>query len=284
MPSESGPGLVGAALARLLAEDRPWRLGSQVVSVAEVTSTNDLARVLALGGAPEGTLVVADKQTSGRGRLGRVWHSPPGTGLWCSFILRPPLALNNLGPLALVAALGARRAVLGCGADDADIGIKWPNDLVARGRKLAGILTEGAGGSILAAPDFVVAGIGVNVRTPEGGFPEPVRGSAIALDELREGEGSAGAPGLGPAEYGRALVECLSETYSEFVARGFAVLREEWLAANVTTGNEVVVTSAAGTLNGVAEDIDLDGRLLLRLSDGRKTAVAAGDVTLRQER
>ncbi len=273
------PGLIGSALAGLLAEGRPWRLGRQVVSVAAVTSTNDLARVLALSGADEGTVVVADTQTSGRGRLGRAWHSPAGAGLWSSFILRPQTSLPTLAPLALVVAVGARRAAVACGAEG--VGIKWPNDLVAGGRKLAGILTEGAGGSELSAPEFVVAGIGVNVRTPDGGFPEPVRGVAIALDELLNAKIPRFA--VGPAEYGRALVEHLSETYSEFVAGGFASLREEWLAANVTTGREIVVTvaGAGGALNGIAEDIDIGGRLIVRLPGGGTAAVAAGDVTLR---
>ena len=260
-----GPG-VAAALA--VAGDAFW----SVVSLAETTSTNDVARALAAAGAPEGTVVVADKQTSGRGRLGRAWHSPSGSGLWCSAVLRPPLPLGQLGPLALVVAIAVYRTGLRWRATG--LGLKWPNDLVVDGRKVAGILTEAVGGNDTLPPDYLVVGIGVNVRRPADGFPPPLDQTAVALEDLVD----SNCPTAG--EFGAAMLTELAGVYRTFVADGFASLQTEWLLANITTGQQVEVSGFSRGWAGVAETIDGLGRLVVRCADGNVVAVAAGDVTL----
>lgn len=267
-------GVVGAELAARLAlrQDAAARRWS-VVALSATTSTNDFARALAAGGAPEGTIVVADQQTSGRGRLGRGWHSPAGGGLWCSVLLRPRVPLSLIGPLPLVVALAACRAAWRLGARH--VQVKWPNDLVHDGRKLGGILLETAAGPGDEPPAFVICGIGVNVRRPDDGFPTGLASLAVALDELVVGP----APTAG--EFGEALLDGLAAVYDRWQEEGFMGLREEWLAANVTTGHDVAV-SGAQHLDGHAVTVDGQGRLVVVPPSGEPVAVAAGDVTLRR--
>jgi len=252
----------------------PIDIAWSVVSLAETTSTNDVARALAAAGAPEGTAVIADRQTSGRGRLGRAWHSPPGSGLWCSVILRPRLPLSQLGPLALVVAIAVYRA--GQRWQATGLGLKWPNDLVADGRKVAGILTEAVGGSDTLPPEYVVVGIGVNVRRPVDGFPSPLQQTAGALEDLL----GINCPTVG--EFGTVMLAELADVYRTFVDDGFAGLQAEWLRANITTGRQVDVGGTGGGWSGFAEAIDELGRLVVRRDEGDVVAVAAGDVTLRR--
>lgn len=155
----------------------------RVVAVAETPSTNDLARALAADGAPEGTIVIADVQTAGRGRLGRTWHSPPGVGLYLSALLRPPEPLESVGRYGLVAAVAACEACRELAGPD--VTLKWPNDLVASGKKVAGILSEAR--TIGTAIDLVV-GAGVNVNHDARDFPEALRDQAVSLRQLRGGE------------------------------------------------------------------------------------------------
>lgn len=267
---------MAASLAR-----RPGAAGGldwQVISRSEVTSTNDVCRELGEAGRPEGVAVIADVQTRGRGRLGRAWASPAGCGLWCSVLLRPPLPMAALAPLALVVAVAARRAVSSSGDPGAaEVGIKWPNDLVWRRRKLAGILTEARlGPHPEQAPEYVVVGIGINLETPPDGYPPPLAGAAVSLAEVLGRRPAAGELGA------RVLLE-LGAAYREFGGSGFAGLRREWLVHNRTTGGPVTATGAGGDITaGHAEDIDLLGRLVIRRDDGERVAVAAGDVTLRR--
>jgi BirA family transcriptional regulator, biotin operon repressor / biotin---[acetyl-CoA-carboxylase] ligase len=259
-----------------------WR----VTSIAETTSTNDVCRDLARAGAPEGTVVIADVQTSGRGRLGRTWLSPSGSGLWCSVLLRPPLPLSSLGPLTLVIAVAAHRTLSAAGA--AGVTIKWPNDLIWQSRKLAGILTEaaapggdggGAGVGLLHEPPaYVVAGIGINLHVPPGGFPASLSGSAAALAQAT---GVAPDPG----SLGASLLLQLARDYRRFLAEGFAGLRCEWLARSAMIGQMVKVTRPDGrSIAGVAQTIDQSGQLVLLLESGQTMAVAAADVTLQADR
>lgn len=258
----------------VMPDRHPTDIAWSVASLAETTSTNDVARAVAAAGAPEGTVIIADKQTSGRGRLGRAWHSPPGTGLWCSAVLRPPLPLGQLGPLALVAAIAVYRAGLRWGATG--LGLKWPNDLVAAGRKVAGILTEAVGGSDRLPPEYVIVGIGVNVRRPADGFPPALQQTAVSLEDLLDTD----CPTVG--EFATVMLAELGDAYCTFVADGFAGLQAEWLSANITTGRMVDVGGPGGGWSGVAETIDQLGRLVVRRGDGATVAVAAGDVTLRR--
>ncbi len=271
---EPGRGAVGRCLAALLPQDgtQPrW----QIVSLQETASTNDVAYNLALAGAAEWTVVVADAQTSGRGRQGRVWHSAPNAGLWCSVVLRPPVPLADLGPLTLVLAVAARRAAAALGAGH--VRIKWPNDLMCAGRKLAGILTESRGGGSDAPPEFVIAGIGVNITTPAGGFPESVAGTAVALDQCISRQ-------LDAAGYGASLLREIVRAYQLFLTEGFQSLRAEWMAFADFLGQEVTISGAGSPVAGCVEDINEAGQLVLRGHGGQTILVSAGDVIVRPDR
>lgn len=243
-------------------------------------STNDDARALARAGAPEGTVVLARVQTGGRGRLGRSWESPDG-GVYLSVVLRPPLALQEAGPLPLVVGIGVAAGLEALGAA---VGLKWPNDVLVMGPtgapegKVAGILLESmAEGERIA---WVVAGIGVDVRRPE----RPTPGAAYLADLLD--------PAPGRAAVAAAVLDGVSAAYRDFVAHGFAgsplaggqrSLAARWDERSVLRGREVEVRDMRGDVvaAGAATGVDADGRLLVE-RDGAVSAVAAGEVTLRR--
>lgn len=268
------PGRVGLEIAAMLGESRS-RSGRPIVSLEQASSTNDVARRLAVDGAAHGTLVVADGQTAGRGRLGRAWSSPLGLGLWCTLVIRPKTPLSGLGALPLAVALAVARAILA--AAGFRCGVKWPNDLVADHRKLGGVLSEASGaGAASLPPDFVLAGVGVNVCQRAGDFPEDLRGRASSL--LLEGLRTT------PAEIGAAFVREFDIIYRAFEEGGFGALRDEWVSLATVIGVPVRVCGAGREVRGIAVGVDEQGRLLLRTPSGENVAVAAGDVSLRPDR
>jgi BirA family biotin operon repressor/biotin-[acetyl-CoA-carboxylase] ligase len=157
---------------------------TRVVALPVTTSTNDELRRLAAEGAPEGTVVVAERQTAGRGRLGRPWHSPPGAGLYLSILLRPREPIEEIGRYAVTAAVAVCEACRALAGDHALI--KWPNDVLGDGKKLAGILSELRTGGASGAE--LVVGVGVNVNGLAEDFPEELRSTATSLRLLRGGE------------------------------------------------------------------------------------------------
>jgi BirA family biotin operon repressor/biotin-[acetyl-CoA-carboxylase] ligase len=250
----------------------------RIVALAETCSTNEAAKELARDGAPHGTVVIADSQTAGRGRLGRAWASAAGLGLWCSVLLRPPLSAASLGPLPLVAALAGAAAVETAGGPGIRCMLKWPNDLLIGCRKAGGILMESSaiGGSAASTPDFVVLGVGINVGHRLDDFPPELREQATSL-------WLEGAEETTPGQVGAAFVLLFDRLYRQFLAEGFGPLRASWLDAADLTGRDVRVTGLDGTLTGVAEGVDAQGRLLLRLSSGRVESISAGDISMRPD-
>jgi BirA family biotin operon repressor/biotin-[acetyl-CoA-carboxylase] ligase len=231
-----------------------------------VGSTNDAARELALAGADHGTAVVAGEQTRGRGTKGRVWHSPPGLGLYASFILRGPAAgpVPFLHLLPLAAGLAASDAVLA--AAGVAVRLKWPNDLVHDGKKLGGILSEGVSGG--PAGDFAVVGVGINVGHDPQDFPADLRASSTSLRII-------GGRAVTIESVFDGLCRALHSWYNA-LARGDkgSVIRtfEERLA--FPSGRTIRVTSVAGTFTGICRGLDEDGRLMV------ERAGAAGPVAL----
>jgi len=221
-------------------------LGSPRLHLRTVDSTNARARALAVAGAPHGTLVTADVQTAGRGRQGRAWSAPPRRAVLCSLVLREPPRL-----LALVAAL----AVADVAGPDARI--KWPNDVLLAGRKLAGVLIEGR-----PQEHWAVLGIGLNVATRPEDFPPELRDRATSLGR----EPAAVEPTL--AELLTALARRLAEPEPD----ALAAYRER------DTLRGLAITWAGG--RGRAAGIDGDGRLVVELADGTTTALDAGEVHL----
>ncbi|MBF0369293.1 MAG: biotin--[acetyl-CoA-carboxylase] ligase [Magnetococcales bacterium] len=232
-------------------------------------STNDLAVQLARGGAGEGTVVVADRQTQGRGRLGRVWSSPPGINLYFSLVLRPPLEPRFAAQLTLLAGLALGEAITLAGVSG--ITIKWPNDLLLGGRKLGGILTE-----MDAEPDrvrFVVVGVGVNVNGDEKSFPAELRDQAVSLLTV-DGRRFQRATLLA------SFLKVFEKWYHCYRQEGFAPVRQGWLAMARIQGRRVEVNLLRERFIGRALDMDGDGFLLVEREDGVVSRVVAGDVTL----
>lgn len=229
----------------------------------QVDSTNLWARRLAAQGAPHGTLVVADEQTAGRGRRGRVWTSPPDAGVFMTLLLRPKAHPSQVAQLTLLTALAVAEAIEDvCGAQAQ---IKWPNDVVIDGKKTCGILLEM--GADESQVDFVAAGVGVNVHAS----PPALRDMATCLDA------ACGQRVL------RAPVVCAF--MARFEARYDAFARgEDWMTAyrarSVTLGRRVRVMGVDETFEGIAQDVDASGALVVQTQDGPRT-VLAGDVSVR---
>ncbi len=234
--------------------------GFRLHHYATIGSTNDEAKALARGGAADGTLVWADEQTAGRGRRGRIWRSPPGN-LYLSLVLRPDAAPSRAAQLGFVAALGLGDAL----ASALRLRYKWPNDLLADGKKLAGILLESET-SASDRVDFVVVGIGVNIVSA----PEDVEYPATSLM-------ANGVAGVTPP----VLLEAFARHFAGWAQRwreeGFAPVRAAWLAAASGLGENVSVRLERSTLFGRFHDLDDDGALVLDAAEGRRR-IAAGDV------
>jgi len=230
----------------------------------ETGSTNDDAKRLARGGAPEGTLVLAARQTGGRGRFGRVWVSPAG-GVYVSVVLRPALPPAALGPLGLALAVGVARGLDTFGVP---VGLKWPNDVLADGRKLAGILIEMAAEA--DRTEWVVAGLGLNVAAP-----------------AYEGAGCVRewAPDAGVAGVTARVLDATAVAYREFLAGGFAPLAGEYRDRGTLWGHDVVVRDGTGAVaaQGTALSVDDAGALVIAGATGERTIVS-GEVTLQGAR
>jgi BirA family biotin operon repressor/biotin-[acetyl-CoA-carboxylase] ligase len=253
-PAELAPHLTGS-----------WR---RVEWRAELDSTQRLARELARDGAEEGSAVVAEQQTAGRGRLGRQWHSPAGTNLYCSVVLRPAVPLAAVPSLALVAGLAVADAVRD--ATGLAAALKWPNDVQLDGKKVAGILMELD--AELERVHVVIAGIGVNLNLDV--FPPELAATATSLRI------ATGRPVDRAAFTGR-LLAALEGRYTRFLAAGFAAMRSEWEACSALTGKEVRVTAPEGEVAGRVLGVDDDGALRLAGPRG-EVRVVAGEVTLRR--
>jgi len=242
-------------------------LGQVLHWYEEIGSTSDRAKELAEDGAEHGEVVIAEAQTAGRGRRGRVWVSPPRKNLYFSVVLRPDLPPSRAPELTLVASLALCDALRQAGVA---AGIKWPNDVLASGRKIAGVLTE-----LAAEPDrvhWVVVGAGVNVNASREDFPEELREEATSV-LIERGQ---------PAPRALLAAACftaLEDWLDRHAEEGFAPIREAWRSRSVTLGREVVVDEGGRRLSGVAEDIDDAGALLVRGPAGLER-VLAGDVTL----
>jgi BirA family biotin operon repressor/biotin-[acetyl-CoA-carboxylase] ligase len=246
-------------------------LGQVLHCREEVSSTSDLAKELAEAGAAHGEVVIAERQTAGRGRRGRGWSSPPGKNLYFSVVLRPDLPPQRAAEITLVASVALCRAVREAGVA---AGIKWPNDLVVGGRKLCGILTEMA-----ADPDrvqWVVLGVGVNLNARPEDFPDEFRAVATSLAAER------GRP-VPRALFTAAALSLLEEWLDRHAAEGFGPVREEWRALSDTLGRAVRVRVGDEEVEGVAEDVDEAGALLVR-SGGGLRRVLSGDVTMLRAR
>lgn len=222
-------------------------------------------------GEPEGTVVLAEEQSRGRGRLGRSFFSPKGMSLYASMLLRPAIPPSIAPQITLVAGLAVAETV----ERHAGIrpGLKWPNDVWLSGRKVAGILTEMEAESDRVL--FVVCGPGVNLNVPESAFPEEIRGIATSI------LASTGRRVDRPA-FAADLFLAFERAYDAFLRDGFAALRERWESYSMLAGREVRVEGSGEASEGIVLGIDESGALRLRTPRGVEVRVISGDVTLRR--
>ncbi len=238
--------------------------------LVEVGSTNDEAKAWAMGGCPEGAAVVADRQTSGRGRRGRTWASPAGKGIYVSVVLRPKVAPATLGQLSLLMALATARAIRE--ATSLAACTKWPNDVWVDGRKVAGILLEAD--ADLEQVRSAVVGIGINVSLSAEDLPAQVRRTAASLNQ-------AAGRAIPRAPLVCAVLRQMETVYRQFASGRVEPLLDEYRELDVCLGRPVTVEVGRQSLQGTAERIGDGGELILRMANGKTRAFVAGDVSLR---
>jgi BirA family biotin operon repressor/biotin-[acetyl-CoA-carboxylase] ligase len=252
----STPDPIPAEIAEPLARvaDRLGTFGRRVLWYEDISSTNTVASALAENGAEEGCVVVADAQSAGRGRLGRVWSSPPGAGIYASIILRPTPVVSRLITLAMgVAIAEGIQSATGLDAE-----VKWPNDVYVRGRKLAGILAEAGVSS--AGAHHVVVGFGINVLP--ACYPPDVAARATSIEaELGR-----------PIERGLVFADCLAamaERYRDLEERRVKDVLSAWRRRAIAIfGRGVEWESDGAICQGIAQDVDDAGALVVRTQHG----------------
>ena len=239
--------------------------GRKIIYRETVASTMDAAFQLALENAPEGTVVCAETQTKGRGRLGRSWNSPKGKGIYASIVLRPRLSPAEVAKLTLLAAVAV------CEALQKTTGlqplIKWPNDLLIGHKKCAGILTE-----LSAETDrvkFVVVGIGINVNAAKNNLPP---GATSFKEETKEEHSRI--------KIFQEILRDMEQWYLRLEREGFFPVVRRWKELSLTLNCRVRVSDAGGFVEGLAVDLDHDGGLLVRQDSGVIVKKMAGDVVL----
>ncbi|MCR4337449.1 MAG: biotin--[acetyl-CoA-carboxylase] ligase [Candidatus Omnitrophica bacterium] len=241
-------------------------LGQKIIYHETVSSTMDEAVALGIQGAPEGTVVCAESQTKGRGRLGRNWISPKGKGIYMSVILRPQVSLSVVSQLTLVCAVGVCEAIQS--ATNLPVKIKWPNDILINDQKVAGLLME-----LNAEMDrvrFVVLGVGLNVNTPLQQLP-------VGATSLK----AAGAKDLTRIEIFQKILESLEEWYLIFQRDGFKSIMPRWKELSDMIGKRIKFYDGKDVLEGEAIGLAEDGGLLLRNDRGEVIKKLAGDMVLR---
>ncbi len=241
----------------------------EVFHLQKAGSTNQIALGLAHQGYPEGTLVVAEEQTAGRGRWRRPWYSPSGKSLLFSLILRPQLNPAHLPQITLTAGASVARALHR--QTGVRTGIKWPNDLTYRGKKLCGILAEGDGKA-----DCLVLGIGINVNQDREDLPPQLLDTATSLKMIK-GEDVSRTPLL------QVILETLENDYEEYCRSGFSSARRRWLQYEAVLGRKVRLVIGDQELSGEAVGLTDDGALTLRLPQGDEISCGAGEVILCRE-
>jgi BirA family biotin operon repressor/biotin-[acetyl-CoA-carboxylase] ligase len=241
--------------------------GKKVIYDSTVKSTQEIAHQLAREGAPEGSIVLADEQTGGRGRLGRAWQSPSGTGIWMSLILRPEIPLQKAPQLTLLIAVAATKAIEN--VTGLDVAIKWPNDLLIKGKKIAGILTE-----LQAEADSihsVIVGIGMNVNQEKKHFSEEIAEIATSLS-IESGQTYKRAEIIG------SILKEIEDLYHNYLENGFTVVKLLWEARAFSLGKRITARSFTGSITGYAKGITDEGVLLLEDDHGKVHQIYSADI------
>lgn len=244
-------------------------IGKNIISLGTVDSTNTIAMELGNKGVPHGTVVIADSQTRGRGRMGRTWISPPGGNIYMSVVLMPPLKVKEATLLTLMAGVACCRALRNI--TGIHVEIKWPNDLMVSDKKLGGILTEIKSGAEKII--FAVIGIGINVNAGLEDFPLDVRAVATSIRNETAKKQSGTVLNAG-------ILNELGYWYRILVEKGRESLVNEWRNLTSMLGKPVQVISGDKVVTGIADDINDEGMLILRLPSGMLKKINAGDLTI----
>jgi BirA family transcriptional regulator, biotin operon repressor / biotin---[acetyl-CoA-carboxylase] ligase len=244
-------------------------IGQHIKHYHSVETTQTIAYQLAQEGAMEGTVVIAEQQTNGKGRLDRSWHSPVGSGLWMSIILRPNLPPQHAPQLTLLAAVAIVRAI----ESELDITckIKWPNDILLNGKKAVGILTE-----LHAEADrinSVIVGIGINVNMKSDDIPNDLVDKATSL-AIEAGQD------VNRASLAQAIFVSLEKIYGEYLKHGFTFIKLLWESYSVSIGKEIVARTLHGVIKGYAKGITDEGVLMIEQDNGEIKYIHSADIDL----
>ena len=245
------------------------RMGRQIRYFSRIDSTNQYAKRIAEEGAPDGTLIIADEQTAGKGRSGRTWVTPPAEAIAFTLLLRPKLSPDRISMVTLVMGLAVTNAVNSLYGVSA--GIKWPNDVVIKGRKLCGILTEMS--AEVRQVNYIVIGVGINANLTS--FPEEIREIATSL-KLELGRD------INRAELIARVMAEFERLYAEFEAQGdLGAVMQEYNELCLNAGSKVRVLDPNGEYTGTSRGINSMGELLVETEDGQMQEVYAGEVSVR---
>ena len=239
----------------------PRTMGKHILHFESLDSSNREAMRQAESDCPEGTVIIANQQTQGRGRLGRVWHTLEHA-LALSIVLRPKLAPESVPQLSLLTAVALQQ---GLSPYCKDIQIKWPNDLLIHGKKVAGILTE-----MRAEPGLVhavIVGIGINLQNPKSHWPKDITQATTALQNHSKTT-------LTRLDCASAILKSMDDWYHTYLQEGFAPVRQAWWQAHAASGQKVRVHDGQGYIEGIAQDLDTDGALLLATKNGVQRIIA----------
>lgn len=244
-------------------------IGKKVFYYDSLDSTNREAKVLASAGVSSGSLVVAEEQAGGKGRLGKDWFSPRGMGIWCSVILRPDVNIGQAHLITMLTAVAVASAV----EKESGVkpGIKWPNDLLIGDKKICGILTEMS--AEMENINYLVVGIGINANIPLNAFPGELKETATSLSAIKNGPVSR-------LVLLKIFLEEFEYYYSMWLKSGFLPILHEWKKRCITLNRYVKVKTLRESWEGWAEDVDSTGELILRMLDGSTQRFIAGEVSL----
>ncbi|WP_113928630.1 biotin--[acetyl-CoA-carboxylase] ligase [Bacillus sp. P14.5] len=248
---------------------RTRAIGRVIEYMESVPSTQKIAHALAQEGSVEGTTVIADEQTEGRGRLLRSWHSPKGTGIWMSIILKPQLPPQRAPQFTLIAAVAVVQAIEEvCGLSPE---IKWPNDILLNGKKVTGILTE-----LQAEADkinSIIIGIGMNVNQKREDFPEELQAIATSLSLEKEEK-------ISRAKLIQKVLEKLELYYDLYMEKGFTPIKLLWESYAISIGRQITARTITGSIKGKALGINEDGVLRIEDAEGAIHEVYSADIEL----
>lgn len=251
-------------------------IGRWIYYFDSLDSTNNYAKKAAREGCEEGTVIVADSQTSGRGRMGRNWHSKGGDGIWMSIVLRPSIAPEDVQVITLAASVAVVNAVKR--SAEIETGIKWPNDIILDGKKVCGILTEMS--TEMDRVNYLILGIGLNVNQKADDFPEELKEIATSL-KINIDEKKMILPKLKRSDIIKNILFELEKQYENVIKGNTEDIIKKWSEKSVTLGRQVKIIYRGIEYEGTAKDVTYDGKLVVHCSDGAVREVSSGEVSVR---